>query len=234
MSTPFADRDSVWEETCPDFLADESIIACDTASCGNGGVFRYWSVSDACTIFATATGVRFCNECWEAMHKALSHTVFCAACHKDLQQSYDTPVSGYNIGPIELVDKSGGDPMRGYKALNRIYHSSCGVVCDACCCFIVGTPSPQSKLPELEPDQVVCKGCLYGDGDSVVRSFVQRNAAIIVDSTRHPGKKRLIRPLSAGIRYAGTMRGVAAATKRANQLKREAQESQESCKRVAI
>jgi len=229
MSTPssafFSDQD----------YSDElsvDVLACDTASCGNEALFRYTTIERAGTIFSAQRVVRYCDDCWVFFCKRLSSRVYCAACHTSLEQEAPETISTC-IGPIELAGKSGTEPNRG-SVVQRFYHRSCGTVCNSCCGFMVEPPSAVNLVKGLEPGQIVCTRCVIGDPDAVVLCFLRNNAAILVDSTANPGKKRLIRPVAAGIRYPGTARGVAAVAKRAQQEKRAGGDEQTARKKIAV
>ncbi len=219
----------------PDY-SDEpgaSVLACDTASCSNEAHFRYTTIERAGTIFSADCAVNYCDDCWAYLCKRSALQAYCASCHGSLKQN-KTEATSTCVGPIGIAGESLSDDPDHAAAVQRIYHRDCGTVCNSCCGFMLETPTAVNIVKGLEPGQIVCKRCITGDPDTVVRCFLRNNAAIIMDSTQHPGKKRLIRPISAGVRYPGTARGVAAVVKRAQQEKRYAEHEQAARKKIAI
>jgi hypothetical protein len=183
--------------------------ACADQPCPREGTYRYTATLRPATVFETQQAMYFCDQCW-----ARETVSQCRACWKSIGQASDTQhlvtcVRGE--GAVSVYDSDSGK-MVCYNGLAS-FHNTCALVCNVCCrlTFNEGLATP---IKGLVSDQRVCKECFRGDGDAV-KSFLFRNSAIMTDVPCD--LKRLTRPVTAGIRYAGTPRYLTAAQKRSQQ-----------------
>lgn len=183
--------------------------ACANKPCPRDGVYRYTETLRPATVFETQQCMYFCQQCWSR-----DEISSCRACRKSITQGSDTQhlvtcVRGE--GAVSDYDPESGK-MVSYD-IEASFHNTCALVCNVCCrlTFSKGLATP---IRGLVSDQRVCKECFRGNGDAV-KSFMSRNSAIMTDV---PGDlRRLTRPVSAGIRYAGTPRYQTAVKKRSRQ-----------------